>query len=208
MALTEEQIKELKKQLFEQVQNLPAEKKAEAEKQIENMSAEALELMLKQQQNAQSDSPRRNDVYRMIVEGVIQSRKIDENKEAIVVLDIRPIAKGHVIVIPKKQVAEAKNLSNSALSLAKNIARRISVRLKAKGAEIQTEKKFGEVVINVIPVYEKEVSINSPRYEASETELNEVFSKLNKIGIKKVEKIKIKKASQEGKVLQLKKRIP
>ena len=56
MSLTQEQIKELKSQLKGQISHLPADKKAEAEKQIESLSQEALEEMLSQQQ------PKKNNI--------------------------------------------------------------------------------------------------------------------------------------------------
>ena len=53
MALTPEEISDLKKQLAEQIQHLPEAQRAEAQKQIDNMSPEALESMLQQQQAQQ-----------------------------------------------------------------------------------------------------------------------------------------------------------
>ena len=50
MPLKSEEIKELKKQLSEQIKHLPHEQKLEAQKQIDSMSPEALETMLLQQQ--------------------------------------------------------------------------------------------------------------------------------------------------------------
>ncbi len=49
MPLTQEQIKELKFQLSQQIQNLPEDKKLAAQQQIESLSPEALEYMLKEQ---------------------------------------------------------------------------------------------------------------------------------------------------------------
>jgi len=49
MVLTEEQVKELKRQLSEQIKHLPPDQKTAAEQQINGMSPDALESMLKQQ---------------------------------------------------------------------------------------------------------------------------------------------------------------
>jgi len=105
MALTPEEIKELKTQLSQQINHLPDEQKAEAQKQIDSMSSEALEAMVQQQQQ-QAQEP----IFRAIVEGKIPSNKIDENPDCIAVLDIKPISKGHTIIIPKKPVKKAHDL--------------------------------------------------------------------------------------------------
>ena len=85
MTLTPEQIKALKKQLLSQIQNLPEAQKKEAQAQIESLSPEALELMLKQQEEKQEP------VFRLIIKGEIPSIKIGENEEALAVLEINPI---------------------------------------------------------------------------------------------------------------------
>ena len=45
MTLTKEQIQELKKQLFDQIENLPLGQKESAQNQINSMSSEALEVL-------------------------------------------------------------------------------------------------------------------------------------------------------------------
>lgn len=206
MALTHEQIQELKKQLSQQIQHLPPGQKEQAQEQIDSMSGEALESMLNQQrtQVQQKSGGKEKGVFRMIVDGEIKARKIDENKEAIAVLDIRPFSKGHTIVIPKKPVDDARKLPPLVFSLAKIIAKRMASKLKASGTEIQTESKFGEAIVNVIPNYGKQIT---ERYEASEQELDAAVQALKVVVKPKVEKIKKEKKKEEN-VLKLKRRIP
>ncbi|MCH7567879.1 MAG: HIT domain-containing protein [Nanoarchaeota archaeon] len=203
MPLTPTQIEELKKQLSEQIQHLPLEQRQQAEKQIDSMSAEALELMLKQQQKQMQNAK----VFRLIIKGNIPSKKIDENNDAIAVLDIRPISKGHTIIIPKKPAKNTNQIPEQAFTLAKQISKKIISKLKAKNTEIQTESKFNEVIINIIPVYDEPLNINSPRHEANEQELKEVLQKLKEE--KKLEIIKIKKnKTEKSKIIKLKRKIP
>ncbi len=204
--LTPEEIKELKQQLLDQVQHLPEDRKRKVEAQIETMSPEALETMLNQQKQTQGPQ---KPILRMIVDNDIPSKKIDENKEVIAVLDIKPISQGHVIVIPKKPARSTKELPAQALSLAKKISNRISSKLKATNIEIQTEEKFGEVIINVIPVYDKPLNINSSRMNESEENLEKTYNLLRVQKKEKIERIKIdtKKRSQ-SEVLKFSRRIP
>ncbi len=201
MTLTPEQISQLKSQLKEQIKTLPEDQKKEAEKQIEEMSDEAIESMLEQQKT----DPKNQAIFRAILAGEIPSKKIDENKQAMAVLDIRPLSKGHIIIIPKQAVKNGKDIPTQAFTLAKKIAKRIENKLKAKSVEIQTEFKFGEIIINLIPVYDKPVSLNSPRTESNEKELNELESMLKA----KPKTIKLTKTPKKTANLhQLKRRIP
>lgn len=203
MVLTPEQIQDLKQQLKEQVRTLPEDKKAQALQQIDSLSTEALELMLKKQT---SNVPEKG-IFRMIVDNDIQSLKISENLSAIAVLDINPISQGHIIVIPKKPISDSKQMPVAAFTLAKKIANRLTSKLKAKSIEIQTETKFNESIISIIPSYTVQLNINSHRTKAEMKELEKVYFILK--DKPKVERIKIKKTpnSKSG-PLKLQKRIP
>ena len=96
MALTLEQIRSLKDQLRAQVSNLVPEKKEEAYKQIDEMSPEAIESLLRESQEKEEKS-----IFRRLVENEIQNVRLEENTEAISILDINPISKGHILIIPK-----------------------------------------------------------------------------------------------------------
>jgi histidine triad (HIT) family protein len=205
MALTPEQVKALKSQLLAQIQNLPEDKKTEAQAQIESLSPQALELMLKQQAKAEKEQ----SVFRLIVKGEIPSAIVDENKEAIAVLEINPISKAHIIIIPRKPVTSAKEMPTKAFSLAKKLSKRITLKLKAKSAEIQTETKFREMIINIIPIYDKELNINSPRYKASKEELEEIAQEIRIRKKAKIEKIKKEKpVDLKTQILKLPRKIP
>jgi len=204
MTLSKEEVNELKDQLRAQVDKLPEAQKTTALKQIEEMSDEAIEAMLEQQKSNSPSKP----IFRSIVSGEISSRIIDQNKEAIAVLDIRPISKGHAIIIPKKPVQDAKSIPAQAFSLSKKVAKRISLKLKAKSAEIQTQFAFGEIVLNVIPIYDKTLSINSPRQETKEEELDEIYRILRIIKKPKVIKLNKKLSSQSNNIIKIKRKIP
>lgn len=209
MPLKEEQVKELKSQLSQQIQHLPPDQKAAAQKQIDDMSPEALESMLKQQQ-AQAQQAGAQKVFRAIVEKRIPSKIVEETSNELAVLDIKPISKGHVVIIPKKPASKSSQLPDSSLKLAKEISERIISKLKAEGTEIQTEFKFGELVINVIPIYDKPLNTTSPRSDASPEELDQLQKTLSAKIIKKAEpeKIKIKKKAGRAKKIKLERRIP
>lgn len=191
MTLTQEQIKELKFQLSQQIQNLPADKKQAAQQQIDSLSPEALEYMLKEQN---SSGKSKQSIFRMIISNEISSTKIEENSSALAVLDINPISKGHTLVIPKKISATSKEISPDAFILAQNIAERIEKKLNASSVEIQTEKKFGEYIIHIIPSYEEPLTLHSERKESSPEELEKIAEKIRP---EKKPTIKVEKSEEK-----------
>lgn len=202
MALNKEQIQQLKKQLHDQIKNLPEKQKKEAEAQIESLSDEAIEEMLEDQKKAQKP------IFRAIVSGEMPSKKIDENKNAIAVLDIRPLVKGHVLILPKKEVKNGKDIPTSAFSLAKKVAKRISNKLKASSIDIRTEFKLGEIILEIIPIYGKPIPLSNPRQEPKEEELQEIQFLLKAKPKVKREKKKIESAEKkQDNTIRLKRRI-
>jgi len=201
MVLTQQQIKNFKEQLLSQIETLPEDKRSEAKRQIEALSPRALELMLKQQ------IKKREGIFRLIVKGDIPSTKIEENEDAIAVLEINPISNGHAIIIPKTPAKSSKDLPEKAFSLAKKLSESLINKLKATSTEIQTETKFGEAILNIIPIYDKPLDTNSPRKTAKKEELEEIAKKL-KEEKPKIEIIKIKKEVSSNQPLKLKRKIP
>jgi len=207
--LSKEDIDLARKQLSEQIEKMPdGQQKESARMQLVGMSDEAISAMVEQQRQSAGGAREQRSVFRMIVDGSIPSKKVDENKDAIAVVSIRPVSKGHVIIIPKTLARDAKELPSGALILAKSVAAKMVSRLKAIATEIQTSRAFDEVIVNVIPVYDKRVDVNSPAYEASEDELNEVYDMLNVVKKPKREVIRrvTKKSEEEG--VRLKRRVP
>jgi len=208
MALSKEQIEQLKDQLKEQVSQLPEDQKTEALKHIDDMSDEAIEMMLKQQQKGSPENQTSQSPFRMIVSGDLPSKRIDENSKAYAVLDIKPISKGHTVIIPITAVPKSEDLPTEAFELAKKVSKRIISKLKAEGTEIQTQFMFGEIIINVIPIYDKPLSINSPRQEIKpediDKELDPIYFELKEE--KKLPIIKKRKVS--SKTIKLKRKVP
>src|SRR3989344_6296360 len=134
MTLTQEQIIELKNQLKEQVTHLSPDKKAHALAQIESLSPQALEAMIEQQkergQSAGGNQKEEKTIFRMIIDKDIKSVTVDENKVALAVLDINPISKAHIIIIPKKSVSDTKDLPSHAFVLANKSAKKASDKLR------------------------------------------------------------------------------
>jgi len=210
--LTEEQVKEIKEQLIRQIEaNFPEEKKELAREHVLSMNNEQLEQFLEQNKliKTQSAEPVQENIFRLIIKGEVHSYKINENKYALAILEINPVSKGHIIVIPKKAVSSIQKIPQPVFSLAKNLAKKIKTKLKPKEVLIASSNILGEFVINVLPVY-KDESLNSQRYKADKGELIKLQEKLKKKSGKSILKKKPKKSEKKElpKEIRLPKRIP
>jgi histidine triad (HIT) family protein len=199
MTLTKEQVSILKKQLFEQIKHLPAEQRKEAEKQIEELSDTAIEEMLESQKESSIK------IFREIVSGKIPSKKVDENSKAIAVLDIKPVSKGHTVIIPKEELKDIDKINSDISILVDKVSKVLTDKLKPKAVKVMPELKFGEVIINLIPIYDKDLSLESERSSPHEDELD----KLNELLHKKEEKVvEVKEEQKKVELKKFPKRIP
>ena len=129
----------------------------------------------------------------MIIEEKIPSYKIQENKEAVAVLEINPISEGHTIVIPKKPIADSKKITKEIISLANKVAKTIKNKLKPKEVSISPSSVLGEIIINILPIYTNE-TINSNKKQISQEKLEELKKILEtKPKLKKEKKPTVKK---------------
>jgi len=202
MSLSKQETSELKAQLKEQIQHLPPEKKAQAEEQINSMSDEAIEEMLSQQQSSSQK------IFRMIVSKEIPSVQIGENSSAIAVLSTKSISKGHTIIIPKSPIEKESEIPKELHSFSEEISKKLISSLNAKSTNVLPEKAFGELILDVIPIYDSSLNLQSPRKNMAVEELEKLKIEINVEKIKKEpEKIKLKKP-RKSKVIKLKRRIP
>ncbi len=180
MAFSQEQAEEIKKQLLEQVEKLPNENKDQIKKHIETLNEQQLEDFLKQNKIQISDSGEptqqssEKSIFESIVNNELPSHKIAENKDAIAILELNPLSKGHCLIIPKQKTTVEK-IPKQALSLAEKIANKIKKELKPEDVKIEPFEFQGYPAINIIPVYkDKELK----KEKAEESELKVLQSQL------------------------------
>ena len=213
--LTEEQVTQIKEQILQQIDStFPEDKKADAKSQLQAMDAEQLEQFLKQNNMIRegdtssegagavgTGTDSQQCIFCAIVEGKIASSKIEENADALAILEINPISEGHALVIPKKHDQETSKKSKE---FAKKISKLIEKKLKPKKVIISPTTLFGHAVINVLPVY-KDETLESEKRKASPEELEIVLKKILEEPKKPITKPKPKKIIEK---LWLPKRIP
>ncbi|MBI2044968.1 HIT domain-containing protein [Candidatus Pacearchaeota archaeon] len=164
--LSQEQSEKIKKELLQQVKNSNLPNKEEISGAITAMNSEELEAFIKQQ----SANQQQECIFCSIADGKIPSYKIGENSEAVAVLEINPITKGHAIIIPK---IHSDQTAKASIELAAEISEKMK-SLRPKSIEVIPSTVIGHGILNVLPVYSNE-TMGSPRKKANERELQELF---------------------------------
>lgn len=118
--------------------------------------------------------------------------KIYETDSVYVMLDIKPITKGHCLVIPKNHYTNIYDVDNQVLSeiivASKAVACRMKEKLNCIGVNIlqNNEKPAGQFVdhihFHVIPRYENDgFHVKEDRHELSSEEKQEMKNKMSMI---------------------------
>jgi len=200
-----EQVQLIKEKLIQQINStFPEDKKSFAIQQVKDMNKEQLESFLTENKLIKTQESKEKEnkcIFCSIVSGEIPSYKISENNDAIAILEINPISKGHCLVIPKEHVESKEKISKETIALANEISKKIKKELKPKQVKTIFSNILGHEIINLIPVY-KDEEINSPRQQAKPEELKELQKKLQEKEPKPEIKEKPKEKPQEKKKIQ------
>jgi galactose-1-phosphate uridylyltransferase len=125
---------EIKTQIIEQIKKSDLENKDQAIMQVKTMTKEQLEAFVQQQSQSQC-------IFCSIIKGEIPSTKIDENEDALAILELNPISKAHTLIIPKKHIESADKIPPKATDLAKKITDLIKERFKPKKPKNKTNPR-------------------------------------------------------------------
>jgi histidine triad (HIT) family protein len=71
-----------------------------------------------------------SSIFTKIISGEIPSYKIDENEDFFTFLDINPNAKGHTLVVPKKEVNKLFDLDEVTYNSLMSYSRKIAIALE------------------------------------------------------------------------------
>ena len=123
-------------------------------------------------------------IFTKIIAGEIPSYKIIEDEKFYAFLDVFPIAKGHTLVIPKKEVDYLFDLDDETLGGLHVFAKRV-----AKALEKSVDcKRIGTAVVglevphahlHLVPVNEiTDLSFEKPKLKFSEAEMTELVNKI------------------------------
>jgi len=121
-----------------------------------------------------------SSIFSKIVSGEIPCYKVAENDKFLAFLDIQPLVKGHVLVIPKVEVDYIFDLDDELLSemivFSKNVARKIKNSIECKRVGVTViGLEVPHAHIHLIPINSiADMNFSSPKMNLSSVELNDI----------------------------------
>lgn len=123
-------------------------------------------------------------IFSKIVKGEIPSYKVAEDENYYAFLDINPLQKGHVLVIPKIEDDYIFNLDEDTYSGLMLFARRVALALK----EAIPCKRVGVAVlgmevphvhVHLVPMQsERDMLFSNPKLQLGDEEMTEIASRI------------------------------
>jgi histidine triad (HIT) family protein len=198
--ISDEEAKEIKKQLLQQIEKIPKEQVPGLKEKIQEMNNKELEEFVK-------EKTKNACIFCQIIQGQIKAYKVFEDNKFIVVLDIMPATRGHIIILPKKHIQFLHQMSDEETKdfflLAKKIIPILIQITKCQGADIYISQgisqKIPHLALNLIPRYQDDkISFDWERKPAQEKELQELSNQISLF----LNKIKEEEHKQNQKVKQ------
>ena len=125
-------------------------------------------------------------IFSRIVAGEIPSYKVAEDERFYAFLDINPLAKGHTLVIPKREVDYLYDLDDETLSAMILFAKGIAGKIKAytgcnRVATVVLGLEVPHAHIHLIPMNsEKDVDFSREKLSLTSEEFTEIAAALSK----------------------------
>ncbi len=125
-------------------------------------------------------------IFSKIIKGEIPSYKIAEDDKFYAFLDIYPIAKGHTLVVPKKEIDYIFDLEDQLLGEMNIFAKKVA---KAIEKEVECERigiavlglEVPHAHIHLIPVNSlHDIDFSKPKLKFSEEEFKEMAANISK----------------------------
>lgn len=124
-------------------------------------------------------------IFTKIINGEIPCYKICETDSHIAFLDINPIAEGHTLIVPKKEIDYLFDLPDSLLTetmiFSKKIAKAIDRSLQPLRTGVIVEGlEVPHAHVHLVPIYKQsqEVSLRK-KINVSESRMNEIALAIN-----------------------------
>ncbi len=125
-------------------------------------------------------------IFTKIVNGEISSYKVAESDQYLAFLDVFPLAKGHVLVIPKKEVDYIFDLDDELLSGLHLFAKQVALKIE----KVIPCKRIGMAVvglevphthIHLIPINSVEdIDFSRPKLKLAEEEMEQIAAAIRK----------------------------
>jgi histidine triad (HIT) family protein len=125
-------------------------------------------------------------IFSKIISGEIPSYKIAEDEHHLAFLDIRPLVKGHTLVIPKKEVDYIFDLDEKALSslvvFSKKVAKAVEAAIPCKRVGVAViGLEVPHVHIHLVPLQTVgDINFTRPPVEVDSNEMEEIATTIQR----------------------------
>ncbi len=124
------------------------------------------------------------DIFSKIAAGEIPSYKCAEDEQFYAFLDINPLAKGHTLVIPRREVDYIFDMEDDEIAAFQVFAKKVAVALKKafpckKVAQVVLGLEVPHAHIHLIPMdSEGDVDFRKEKLSLTEEEFKEISQKI------------------------------
>jgi histidine triad (HIT) family protein len=126
-----------------------------------------------------------SSIFTRIINGEIPCYKVAENEEFLAFLDINPVAKGHTLIVPKKEIDYLFDVDDDSLGgmmvFAKKVAKALDKTIECKRVGVMvigTEVPHAHV--HLIPFQrESQISVTAPKLSFPKEEMAEIAAKIS-----------------------------
>ncbi|MBX7095559.1 MAG: HIT family protein [Flavobacteriales bacterium] len=125
-------------------------------------------------------------IFSKIISGEIPSYKIAENDKFVAFLDVFPLVKGHVLVVPKKETDYIFDLSDEELSeilgFAKGVAHKMKKAIPCKRIGVSViGLEVPHAHVHLVPMNTADdLNFTRPKLQLPKEELEEIADKIRK----------------------------
>ncbi len=126
-------------------------------------------------------------VFSKIINGEIPAHKVAEDERYFAFLDIHPLAKGHTLVVPKKEVDYLFDLDDDLLAgmmvFSKKVAQAIEKVIPCKRIGVAVlGLEVPHAHIHLVPLNrESDISFSKPKLKLTEEELADIARKIGEV---------------------------
>ena len=124
------------------------------------------------------------DIFSKIAAGEIPSYKCAENDEFYAFLDINPVAKGHTLVIPRREVDYIFDMDDDEIGRFQQFAKQVAVAIKKafpcrKVAQVVLGLEVPHAHIHLIPMNsEADVDFRREKLQLPKEEMQQIAGKI------------------------------
>ena len=124
------------------------------------------------------------DIFSKIAAGEIPSYKCAEDDEFYAFLDINPVAKGHTLVIPRREVDYIFDMDDDEIGRYQQFAKRVAVAIKKafpckKVAQVVLGLEVPHAHIHLIPMNsEADVDFRKEKLQLTQEEMQQIANKI------------------------------